>query len=432
MSIMISSNACVRRVVSLRRRYLQLSPSRPSLVHREHGNQYSIRYFASNGGKNEDDEEWIPPDHSPLLTNKISLEERTSIFNKQPNPHNAEEVIEVIDLEATLNDKSNQQILKDEQLEMAEVPSSEFDIQSSTINDWKDILRELKADGETEMLDRLVQEYNLQSHLAALNDEGTNLKVDQSKIAKDSGMGNSIDRDEEEEWDEEFEQSLQGLSQEELIDELIENSPSLSQLEMEILSQELERSEQGEQGGLDYDSLEDMDWKDNTSYRDFRAMVLEDYHEKKASGKTMKQFAAMSGGDITDTTTNFSVKSEFAAYPPDWKDYDSRAAFQRDFSEDGDSWVPPSSEFIQSRTYDEDRGGSRENNPPQEDSATNELDNTIDWLQARRSRLGEDLDGQQSNQTPTHMLTPEEAETFRHQNSQIPIGESLLLVNSSF
>ncbi len=115
------------------------------------------------------------------------------------------------------------------------------------------------------------------------------------------------DDDREDDWDEEFEESLRGLSEEELIDELIEDSPSLTQLEMEILSQEMERSEREEvegegDGGLDYDSLDDFDLSGSAAYRDFRAMVLEDYRER---GKTRRARATDSPPSAT-TTTNFA------------------------------------------------------------------------------------------------------------------------------
>jgi len=122
----------------------------------------------------------------------------------------------------------------------------------------------------------------------------------------------------------------------------------LTQLEMEILSQEMERSEREEgegegDGWLDYDSLNDFHLSGSAAYRDFRAMVLEDYRKR---GKTRRAKATDSPPSATTTTT----------------------------------------------------------------------------LQARQSHLGGDSDGRSdSSKKPTQLLTPEQAELFRHQNSQIPI-----------
>ena len=281
-------------------------------------------------------------------------------------------------------------------------------------------------------------------------------------------------------WDEEFEESVRGLSEEELVDELIENSPSLAQLEVEIISQEMERSAGREVGGSgdgegeDDDSLEDFDLSGNPAYVDFRVMVLEDYREGKR--RTAGRRAGEStGGDpptspaatTTATTTNFATKSDLSAYPPDWKDYDTGAAFRRDFSEGGGGdprggGAPPPSGFVPSsssrggRSRDDraeardggkgdgegpGEGGSRRRGlvadvtpPPADD----DLDGAIDWLQARRSRLGgDDADGRGGVAAsggvpgrPTRLLTPEQAESFRHRNSQIPVVIHTLLKTS--
>jgi ribosomal silencing factor RsfS len=70
------------------------------------------------------------------------------------------------------------------------------------------------------------------------------------------------------------------------------------------------------------------------------------------------------------------------------------------------------------------------------------LDNTIDWLHARRSRLGDttnnnnnrnsspDKDNNNNNKTPTQLLTPGQAEVFQHQNSHIPIHMYTLFTTS--
>ncbi|KAL7550838.1 hypothetical protein ACHAWF_014038 [Thalassiosira exigua] len=394
---------------------------------------------AAGGGKDDDDfEEWIPPDHSPLVANRASLEvplssslsssspgggapQYTTIDSPEALPDGE---IEVIDLEATLENPANQQFLKDQEGASA-VDGSEYKVEASTA-DWKELLKELKDSGEHDMLNQVVNEYGLQDHLASLEDDDAGPKERDPGIGKVSEItpseGGKEGEEDDQDWDEIFEQSLQGLSQEEVVDALIDNSMALSQMEMEILSDEMDRSERGEKGGLDPDSLDDLDWNDNAAYREFRAMVLEDYLVKKRSraGVTDGGIAQISVAS-PEKTTNFATKSDLADYPADWKDYDSSAAFRRDFSEDDDSWVPPSSDFIPSHSYSEEgnEDGGDENEPNDGDASKNDLDNKIDWLQARRSRLGDDF----SEQKPTHMLTPEEAQTFRHQNSQIPIGE---------
>jgi len=340
---------------------------------------------------------------------------------------------EVIDLEATLKNPLNQEALDD--LGASEVSPSEqaeFDVQSSEVG-WKEILRELKEAGETEMMKGLVKEYRLESQLAALENEVNT----EETVSSASGGAAEEAVDDDEDWDDIFEQSLQGLPREELIDELVENSESLMQLELEIMTSEMTKSEK-EGGDLTHDTFEEFDWSTNTAWKEFRDMVLEDYNEKKQA-RTVTEWDSAEGvgieGEDTEvapsTTTNFSTKSDFADLPSDWKDFDSKSAFQRDFKEDIDAWVPPSSGFVPSHTYgaDEKHEEAEEKQSPEketEDSA-DDLDGAIDWLQARRSRLGDD---EPSKQTPTHMMNPEEAETFRHQNSQIPVVPYTLLTTS--
>jgi len=403
--------------------------------------QYSAasRCFATiNKEGNIDDEgeeDWMPPDDSPLINNKsfdtssstsqpfdnrtFDLPDNMEMVSPEDIPDDAE--IEVIDLEATLNNKYNQQYLQQQQqeLEMKSNTPSEFDVEMSDVG-WKEILKELKDAGKTDMLNRLVNEYKLESYLEALDNEE---EEDINKIEEESSATLvPTSEKEEEEWDEEFEQSLQGLSLDEVIDELIENSPSLSQLEMEILSQELDKSEQTEGEGIDYDTLEDIDLTTNSAYGDFRAMVLEDYWDRqKARGQKMigggggggkKQQRSDSAKATEETTTNWSTKSDFEDYPPDWKDFDSQGAFKADFSEeDDDSWDPPTSNS--NETTEEDIG--------REDIDTNDLDGTIDWLQARRTRLGDPGKGGSDGKKATHLLTPQQAESFRKQNSQIEV-----------
>ncbi|KAL7536520.1 hypothetical protein ACHAXR_007221, partial [Thalassiosira sp. AJA248-18] len=428
-------------------RRIQSSPSnRPSFLYQnDDNNKYAFRCLTSvkDGENDEDDEEWIPPDHSPLASNETaSFSEHPPSFKKLdslPLDTLEEDEIEVIDLEATLSNDHNRQYLQN-QAKASDMSPSEFDIDVETSeSDWKEILKELKDSGETEMLDRLVHEYNLQSHLAALENDTHVGKNDLSSVSVSVSETENLDEDNDE-WDKEFEESLQGLSQDEIIDELIENSPELSELEMEILSQEMERSEEGGTGGLDYESLEELDWNDNKYVRDFRAMVLEDYYEKKQTREKKmegekEQVATISEGGVVHSpaTTKAYTKSNYTSYPPDWKDYDSKSAFQRDFSEDDDSWVPPSEGFVPSQSYvaqESHNEGDVQNPPKDTDTSTNDLDNTIDWLQARRTRLGDGSRDERSKQRPTHMLTPEDAETFRHQNSQIPIIPYTLLTPS--
>jgi len=424
----------------------------PSTHIRHDTHQYSAvsRCFATinkeqdNNIDDEGEEDWMPPDDSPLNNKSFEKSNTTSqpfdnstfdlpdnmeMVSPEDIPDDAE--IEVIDLEATLNNKYNQQYLQQQQQQEEDLESStsaqdlspsEFDVEMSDVG-WKEILKELRDAGNTDMINRLVNEYKLESYLEALDEEDD--EEDMNNIEEDSSAAlvPTSDKEDEDEWDEEFEQSLQGLSLDEVIDELIENSPSLSQLEMEILSQELDKSEQTEGEGIDYDTLDDIDLTTNSAYGDFRAMVLEDYWDRqKARGQ--KMIGGGGGGKKTqeadrqkkmqqteETTTNWSTKSDFEEYPPDWKDFDSQSAFKADFSEeDDDSWDPPTS----SNETTEESSGS-------EDIDTNNLDGTIDWLQARRTRLGDPGKGGSDGKKATHLLTPQQAETFRKQNSQIEV-----------
>jgi hypothetical protein len=85
------------------------------------------------------------------------------------------------------------------------------------------------------------------------------------------GDNNDIDDDDidhgtEDDWDDEFEASILGLSDDELIDELIENTPSLTQLEMEIISQEIDGRSSADRDALD--DGDDFDLSDNPAYQD--------------------------------------------------------------------------------------------------------------------------------------------------------------------
>jgi ribosomal silencing factor RsfS len=347
-----------------------------------------LRHLSSKGGQDEDNE-WIPPSHSPK--NKAN--------NTNPSPSNQQmssqhdinmnltsiteidaDEIEVIDLEATMNNSSNQDFLK--QFSSSEVDAraeETFGIESSD-SDWGEVLRSLREEGEEDMLKQLVKQYGLEAELAKL--EGRQ----------------NVDIDEEDDFDLDLEQSLEGLSDDELIDELIEGSASMSQLEMEILSEEADN-------GLDLDNDEAV--SQNPAYIEFRKMVLEDYYEKKGIKK--QRVPRDTKQDAAAPTT----LDQYSAYPPDWKYYDSKAAFSRDFLEEDDSWIPPVKDFIPSKSKlaeDNETSGKSGDVGGEDDSG-----DTIDWLQARRSRL------EGGPKRPSHMLTPEEAETFRHENSHIPV-----------
>lgn len=351
--------------------------------HRRH-RQASFRRFATKSGA-DDNEEWIPPEDSPLRR-KIYETEATEIWT---NATPAEKLVEVIDLEATLNNKSNQRLLKDDA--SVRHQTSDYEVLATNV-DWDDVLAELNESGEDEMLHKLVQEYGLQDRLNALL-RGETQTNNQLLRPQDLIQEQSKEDDEEEGWYDEA--TFEGLSDEDIIDELIENSPSLTELELEILSQELKRSE--EDGRMDFDSMEDIDLNENAQYKDFRAMVWEDYTQKKQKRKE----SICKKSEISE--------SDFSEYPQNWTDYDSKHAFQRDFLEgNGDnSWTPPSSDFFPSSSYQKK---ANDNNFDDSD-----FDDKIDWLEARRSRL------KQSNDAPSFLMTPDDAETFRHKKSQIDV-----------
>lgn len=335
------------------------------------------RHFSN---KNTVDDEWIPPDHFAAKISSLSNQQHPAIEvgTMSSDEIDADE-IEVIDLEATLNNPSNKIYLEQLTSDRGEdvVPASEspeFDIETSD-SDWDELLRELRNDGEEEKLAILVEQFGLQDKLAKLEKEAKS-------------------KDEDESWD--FDQSLEGLSDDELIDELIESSESLSQLEMEIFSQEMNN-------GLDLDN--DKAIRENEAYVEFRKMVLEDYTKQKREKEEAK--------------ANTTSATDYSFYPQDWKDYDSKAAFSRDFLEEDDSWVPPFNGFVPSNKakLDADKMTKQQEAPSADGSAddSNDIDNTVDWLQARRSRL------ESGQKMPSQMLTPEEAESFRHENSHIPV-----------
>ena len=358
-------------------------------THHRHHHKSSLRCFATNsGGDDSYDDEWIPPDDSPLSRRRDkhhnSTAEEIAYSKKSPATSQDEEVVEVIDLEATLNNQSNQSLLGDD---TSVTNASEYEVHASNV-EWDEVLAELQESGESEMLQKLVQEYGLQDRLKALEDTASQKKSQTNNQVLDNVA------EEEEDWLYE-EESFEGLSDEDIIDELIENSPSLSQLELEILSEELKRSE--EDGGVDFGSLEDENLSENAPYQEFRAMVWDDYIDKKQ--KRMENKVA-------------ERKSDFSDYPHNWTDYDSNQAFQRDFLQDqgDDAWIPPqSSEFIPSSSYEKEVPDST-------------FDDTIDWLEARRSRLKQ-TDGSESdeNTASSELLTPDDAEKRRHKKSQIDV-----------
>ncbi|KAL7453949.1 hypothetical protein ACHAWC_005582, partial [Mediolabrus comicus] len=190
-----------------------------------------------------------------------------------------------------------------------------------------------------------------------------------------------------------------------IIDELIENSPSLSQLELEILSQEMKDSDD-----------EDVNLSDNIHYQEFRAMVLDDYYQKRQKRKN----DVSSETTISESPTlqqqqqqqGLTAGEHFepSKYPHNWTDYDSKQAFQRDFLQGEDDsnskWIPPSSDFFPSSSYEE----------KQPDNSSN-FDDTIDWLEARRSRLNQSEESKGRSQ----LMTPNEADAFRHKKSQIDV-----------
>ena len=320
----------------------------------------------------------------------------------------AEEIVEVIDLEATLNIKSNTQLLNDDP--SVDQQTAEYEVQATNV-DWDDILIELKDSGEEELLHRLVEEYNLQGRLEALN--GTNQRKQQTDQVIDE---TSNENEDEDSYDE---SAFENLSDEEIIDELIENSPSLSQLELEILSQDMKDSEEGEE---DY-SLEDANLNDNVHYQEFRAMVLDDYYQKKekrqndmSSETTISESATLQQPQPQQPQQGLAVgeQLESSKYPHNWTDYDSKQAFQRDFLQGEDDsngkWIPPSSDFFPSSSYEE----------KQPDDSSN-FDDTIDWLEARRSRLNQSEESNKSREGRSQLMTPDEADAFRHKKSQIDV-----------
>ena len=368
---------------------LNTSASRNSYKHHHqhrfnHQALSSLRYFASSSGDDNYDEEWIPPDDSPLRRNRENYS------------NSAEEIVEVIDLEATLNNKSNTQLLNDDP--SVNHQKAEYEVQATNV-DWDDILIEVKDSGEEELLDRLVEEYNLQDRLAALND------TDQRKQQTDKVVDETANENEDEDEDWYDEHAFENLSDEEIIDELIENSPSLSQLELEILSQEMKDSDD-----------EDVNLSDNIHYQEFRAMVLDDYYQKRQKRKN----DVSSETTISESPTlqqqqqqqGLTAGEQFepSKYPHNWTDYDSKQAFQRDFLQGEDDsnskWIPPSSDFFPSSSYEE----------KQPDDSSN-FDDTIDWLEARRSRLNQSEESKGRSQ----LMTPNEADAFRHKKSQIDV-----------
>eukprot|EP00804_Cyclotella_cryptica_P005320 CCRYP_019485-RA/>CCRYP_019485-RA protein AED:0.01 eAED:-0.01 QI:0/-1/0/1/-1/1/1/0/638 len=381
--------------------------------HRSSHNNHVIRYRSSKAGRDNDEEEWIPPDHSPLakirtrskrhgeftsMSSSLSLQQSPSPTNIQMELTSTSEIeddeIEVIDLEATLNNPSNREYLSQVTANQeGTLTGDAFGIESSD-TDWGEILKELKDAGEEDTLQMIVKQYGLQA------------KLDEIESRDDNRGGQRL-----EDWDEDFEQSLEGLSEDELIDELIENSMSLSQLEMELLSQEMDN-------GLDLENDEAL--LKNPAYVEFRKMVLDDYYEKRRARKEDDK----SEDPLQHETISTYATSHYSSYPQDWKDYDSKAAFQRDFLEENDSWIPPSKGFIPSTSKAVDKEASDGRAADINENDTDGFDNTIDWLQARRSRL----EGKQG--MPTHLLTPEQAESFRHENSQIPVIPYTLFTTS--
>lgn len=365
--------------------------------HRRHHLQSSLRCFATNNSSGTDDsydDEWIPPDDSPLSrkSKPYNTVDETAYSTSSSSSAAAQDegVVEVIDLEATLNNQVNQQLLEDE----ASVDdASEYEVNASNV-EWDEVLNELNESGEDEMLQKLVQEYGLQDRLKALENSTTSQTSNQ--------LLENVAGEDEEDWLYE-EESFEGLSEEDIIDELIENSTSLSQLELEILS----RSE--EDGGMNFDSLEDENLDENAQYQEFRAMVWEDYMQKKQKRMEDKTAAAAVASEPLAVQEDTEVKSDFSDYPQNWTDYDSKQAFQRDFLQDkgDDAWIPPSSsEFIPSSSFEKEFPDS-------------EFDDTIDWLEARRSRLKQSESGIES--TSSELMTPDDAEKRRHKQSQIDV-----------
>jgi ribosomal silencing factor RsfS len=191
---------------------------------------------------------------------------------------------------------------------------------------------------------------------------------------------------------------------------------------MEIISTEMSKQKRSllstkegdDNDDEDEDDYDNLDLNTIPEYKDFRAMVLDDYYQELTKMKQQKEHRQV-------TTT-------------DWKDFDTRVALQTEFAtsdindnssnnSDNEEVVAPTSSVI----------------------ADDTLDNTIDWLHARRSRLGDtnnnnnnnrnsspdkDNNNNSSNKTPTQLLTPGQAEVFQHQNSHIPIHMYTLFTTS--
>jgi len=474
----------------------------------------------------DDDEGWLPPDDSPLVVNTMTktkkkrtkqrsppslasseeegVEEPLTVSsslrlteqrqqqrqyeNNDDDENDDEEefilpsensIIEVIDIEATLANEYNQQLLKRsvssgstkdndsggeesslllrrgsvkhssgrstnddnnssgvalssrEEIMGEEEEDEEFQVQLSDIDSWGDILQELYDTKQMDVIHRLVKEYNLhtlyESIVAAAQDSSASAAASTSttndtvvkrmnnpnSMRDDEEDDNSNDNDDDEElvYDEEFIMSLQGLTKDEIINELIEYSPSLTQLEMEIISSEMSKN-RSLLRTKDDDDDDSLDLNTIPEYNEFRSMVLDDYYQEL---KKMKQ----QHGEHQMTT--------------DWKDYDTRVALQNDFA---------TSDIIDNDNI-HDKEGVLE--PPTSSSmvADDTLDSTIDWLHARRLRLGGDTNNNSksnstpnkdnnnsSNTTPTQLLTPGQAEVFQHQNSHIPIHMYTLFTTS--
>ena len=478
----------------------------------------------------DDDEGWLPPDDSPLAVNTMNKTMRTKLRSPPSRASSEEEgaeeplsvssslrlteqrrqqqrqyennddddenddeeefilpsensIIEVIDIEATLANEHNQQLLKHsvgssgtkdndgggeesslllrrgsvkhsssrstkdddnndssgvslssrEEI-MGEEEDEEFQVQLSDIDSWGDILQELYDTKQMDVIHRLVKEYNLhtlyESIVAAAAQDSSASTAATSSTTNDTVVkrmnnpnstrddeedDNSNDNDDDEElvYDEEFIMSLRGLTKDEIINELIEYSPSLTQLEMEIISSEMSKNRSLLRTKDDDDDDDDsLDLNTIPELNEFRSMVLDDYYQEL---KKMKQ----QHGEHQMTT--------------DWKDFDTRVALQNDFA---------TSDIIDNNNI-HDKEGVLE--PPTTSSMVvdDTLDSTIDWLHARRLRLGGDTNNNSksnsspnkdnnnsSNTTPTQLLTPGQAEVFQHQNSHIPVHMYTLFTTS--
>jgi ribosomal silencing factor RsfS len=146
-------------------------------------------------------------------------------------------------------------------------------------------------------------------------------------------------------------------------------------------------------------------------------MVLEDYTQKK--NKRMENKIAVVS-ELSALQEDEGRKLDFSDYPQNWTDYDSKQAFQRDFLQDtgDDAWIPPSTDFIPSSSYKEER------------PSDSNFDDTIDWLEARRSRLKQSDGSQSVDTTSSQLMTPDDAERYRHKKSQIEIIPFTLFTSS--